>query len=79
MSETDGKKPLGLGGSRPGQVKQSFSHGRTKAVIVETKKKRVVVPTKPGHRPLAPVEARLLTVILRNALRASRTPRWNAA
>jgi translation initiation factor IF-2 len=51
MSETDGKKPLGLGGSRPGQVKQSFSHGRTKAVIVETKKKRVVVPTKPGASP----------------------------
>jgi len=51
MSETDGKKPLGLGGNRPGQVKQSFSHGRTKAVIVETKKKRVVVPTKPGASP----------------------------
>ncbi|MFO1176570.1 MAG: translation initiation factor IF-2 [Paracoccaceae bacterium] len=47
MSDTDGKKPLGLGGGRPGQVKQSFSHGRTKAVIVETKRKRVVVP-KPG-------------------------------
>ena len=47
MSETDGKKPLGLGGARPGQVKQSFSHGRTKSVIVETKKKRIVVP-KPG-------------------------------
>jgi translation initiation factor IF-2 len=48
MSDTDGKKPLGLrGGSVPGQVKQSFSHGRTKAVVVETKRKRVVVP-KPG-------------------------------
>ena len=50
MSDTDGKKPLGLGAgaSRPGQVKQSFSHGRTKSVVVETKRKRVVVPTKPG-------------------------------
>ena len=49
MSETDGKKPLGLrGGSTPGQVKQSFSHGRTKSVLVETKRKRIVVPTKPG-------------------------------
>ncbi len=52
MSDTDGKKPLGLGGGaapRPGQVKQSFSHGRTKSVVVETKRKRVVVPvTKPG-------------------------------
>ncbi len=45
MSETDGKKTLGLrGGSRSGQVKQSFSHGRTKNVVVETKRKRVVVP-----------------------------------
>ena len=50
MSDTDGKKPLGLGGgntARPGQVKQSFSHGRTKSVLVETKKRRVVVPSKP--------------------------------
>ncbi|MFT7058274.1 MAG: translation initiation factor IF-2 [Pseudorhodobacter sp.] len=48
MSDTDGKKPLGLGGApRSGQVKQSFSHGRTKSVVVETKRKRVVVP-KPG-------------------------------
>jgi len=46
MTDTDGKKPLGLGGAqRPGQVKQSFSHGRTKSVLVETKRKRVVVPT----------------------------------
>ncbi len=53
MSDNDGKKTLGLrGGSRPGNVKQSFSHGRTKNVVVETKRKRVVVPkpgaTKPG-------------------------------
>ncbi|MDD7971598.1 translation initiation factor IF-2 [Roseinatronobacter alkalisoli] len=46
MSDTDGKKPLGLGG-KGGQVKQSFSHGRTKSVVVEKKRKRVVVP-KPG-------------------------------
>jgi translation initiation factor IF-2 len=45
MSDTDGKKTLGLrGGPRSGQVKQSFSHGRTKNVVVETKRKRVVVP-----------------------------------
>ena len=47
MSDSDGKKTLGLGGRGPGQVKQSFSHGRTKNVVVETKRKRVVVP-KPG-------------------------------
>ena len=46
MSDNDGKKPLGVrgAGSRPGNVKQSFSHGRTKNVVVETKRKRVVVP-----------------------------------
>ena len=55
MSDTtDGKKTLGLRtGPRSGQVKQSFSHGRTKNVVVETKRKRVVVPkagasSKPG-------------------------------
>lgn len=51
MSDSDGKKPLGLrgggGAGRVGNVKQSFSHGRTKNVVVETKRKRVVVP-KPG-------------------------------
>ena len=49
MSDNDGKKTLGLrgAGSRPGNVKQSFSHGRTKNVVVETKRKRIVVP-KPG-------------------------------
>src|SRR6056297_2037032 len=52
MSDNDGKKPLGVrgGGSRPGNVKQSFSHGRTKNVVVETKRKRVVVP-KPSAAP----------------------------
>ncbi len=46
MSDNDGKKTLGLrgGGPRAGNVKQSFSHGRTKNVVVETKRKRVVVP-----------------------------------
>jgi translation initiation factor IF-2 len=45
MSDNDGKKTLGLrGGARSGNVKQSFSHGRTKNVVVETKRKRVVVP-----------------------------------
>jgi translation initiation factor IF-2 len=48
MSDKDGKSTLGFGGNgRSGQVKQSFSHGRTKSVVVETKRKRVVVP-KPG-------------------------------
>ena len=44
MSDSDGKKTLGVrgGGSRSGNVKQSFSHGRTKSVAVEHKRKRVV-------------------------------------
>jgi translation initiation factor IF-2 len=45
MSDQDGKKPLGLsGGARSGRVNQSFSRGRTKSVVVETKRKRVMVP-----------------------------------
>ena len=56
MSDSDGKKTLGLrpGGSRPGNVKQSFSHGRTKNVVVETKRKRVVVPKPGAAKPAAP-------------------------
>ena len=52
MSDSDGKKPLGLGGSRPSNVKQSFSHGRTKNVVVETKRKRVVVPKPNAGKPV---------------------------
>lgn len=54
MSDSDGKKTLGLRGSgagRPGNVKQSFSHGRTKNVVVETKRKRVMVPKPGGVKP----------------------------
>ncbi len=45
MNDSDGKKTLGLRGpgARPGSVKQSFSHGRTKNVVVETKRKKLVV------------------------------------
>ena len=51
----DGKKTLGLqGGPRSGNVKQSFSHGRTKNVVVETKRKRVVVPKPGAAKPVAP-------------------------
>ncbi|MCB1030851.1 MAG: translation initiation factor IF-2 [Acidimicrobiales bacterium] len=50
MTENDNKsgKPLGpRGGGDRSHVRQSFSHGRTKSVVVEKKRKRVVVP-KPG-------------------------------
>jgi translation initiation factor IF-2 len=52
MSDSDGKKILGLrGGPRSANVKQSFSHGRTKSVVVETKRKRVMVPKPSGAKP----------------------------
>ncbi|MGJ8615761.1 MAG: translation initiation factor IF-2 [Sulfitobacter sp.] len=54
MSDSDGRKTLGLGGSRPSNVKQSFSHGRTKNVVVETKRKRVMVPKPGGQKPSGP-------------------------
>ncbi|MCW5746591.1 MAG: IF-2-associated domain-containing protein, partial [Alphaproteobacteria bacterium] len=76
-TETKQTKPLTLGGAgrldlkpkvETGQVRQKFSHGRTKAVTVEVKKKRVVPPVavpaapppvaKPVEAP-APVQARV--------------------
>jgi translation initiation factor IF-2 len=52
-----------LGLRRPvetGQVRQSFSHGRSKAVTVEVRKKRVVAPgtVEPGRSEPPPVVAR---------------------
>ncbi len=49
--ETGGKgKTLGLrgGGTETSHVRQSFSHGRTKSVTVERKKRRVVTPGRSG-------------------------------
>ena len=72
MSDTDNEKPklgmrapLGLRRTvETGKVKQSFSHGRSNTVIVETKKRRFVRPgeTAPDAAPEAeaapaPVEA----------------------
>tara|TARA_R110002073_G_scaffold336046_2_gene530007 strand:+ start:2726 stop:5185 length:2460 start_codon:yes stop_codon:yes gene_type:complete len=39
-------------------VKQSFSHGRTKAVVVETKRKRVLVPKSGAQAPSVDNEAK---------------------
>ena len=41
---TDGRKPLTVSRGSSGTVKQSFSHGRSKQVIVQTKKRKVVGP-----------------------------------
>ena len=48
MSDSDGKKTLGVRGPRPGNVKQSFSHGRTNSVVVETKSKKRFAVSKPS-------------------------------
>ncbi|MEM6440905.1 MAG: translation initiation factor IF-2 associated domain-containing protein, partial [Pseudomonadota bacterium] len=44
----------GAGPGGPSRVKQSFSHGRSKSVVVETKKKRVLKPKDDAARPAAP-------------------------
>ncbi|MEZ5897345.1 MAG: translation initiation factor IF-2 [Parvularculaceae bacterium] len=43
-----GRRPLSLRRTETGAVKQSFSHGRSKTVVVETKKRRVLTPKKGG-------------------------------
>ncbi|MBB3955218.1 translation initiation factor IF-2 [Novosphingobium sediminicola] len=46
---TLGRKPLGLKRSvEAGEVKQTFSHGRTNKVVVEVKRRKVI-PGKPGE------------------------------
>src|SRR5207248_10618281 len=69
-NEQEQKRPLTLrsGGTlglrRPvetGQVRQSFSHGRSKQVTVEVRKKRVIGPgaaPEPSHPEPAPTVAR---------------------
>ncbi len=48
--KTSGRKPLTV--SRSGTVKQTFSHGRSKQVVVETKKRRTVGgPGLAGGKP----------------------------
>ncbi|MEM9009860.1 MAG: translation initiation factor IF-2 [Pseudomonadota bacterium] len=49
MSDKSGGRTAGGrgGGTQTSHVRQSFSHGRSKSVLVEKKRKRVVVP-KPG-------------------------------
>ncbi|HEX5008181.1 MAG TPA: translation initiation factor IF-2 [Hyphomonadaceae bacterium] len=48
-TDNTGRRPLTLKRSDTGTVKQSFSHGRSKQVAVEVKKKKVVVT--PGAQP----------------------------
>jgi len=61
MSETDnkptlGRKPLGLKLSvEAGEVKQTFSHGRTNKVVVEVKRRKLI--SKPGEAGVVAPEA----------------------
>lgn len=64
MSNTDdnnksgGRKPLTLKKSGPGTVRQNFSGGRSKAVVVEKKKRRIIgAPTTPGGAPTPAAKA----------------------
>ncbi|MEM9205956.1 MAG: translation initiation factor IF-2 [Pseudomonadota bacterium] len=55
LSVSSGKKPLSLKRTvEQGTVRQSFSHGRTKSVVVEKKRRRIV---KPGEAEAAPAPA----------------------
>ena len=61
-TDKDGKKPGGtLTLKRPAieqsRVKQSFSHGRTKTEVVETKRKTFGAPAKPAGSPAADAKA----------------------
>jgi translation initiation factor IF-2 len=62
-TDKDGKKPGGtLTLKRPAaveqsRVKQSFSHGRTKTVVVETKRKTFGAPAKPASTPASEAKA----------------------
>ncbi|MEZ5892406.1 MAG: translation initiation factor IF-2 [Parvularculaceae bacterium] len=54
--ETDNTKtrrPLTLRRTETGAVKQSFSHGRSKTVVVETKKRRITAPKTEGEAAAA--------------------------
>src|SRR5690242_21260700 len=69
-TEQEQKRPLTLGRSggrlelrkpvETAQVRQSFSHGRSKAVTVEVRKKRTIAPgaVEPGRAEAAPAVAR---------------------
>jgi translation initiation factor IF-2 len=62
---------LKRGGVEQGVVRQSFSHGRSKAVVVE-KVKRRVGPGEPKQEPLAPVER--TAAAPKRAVPSARTP-----
>ena len=54
-NERPGGRTLGLRGGGQSRVRQNFSHGRSKSVVVETKRKRII--GGPGVKPAAPAVA----------------------
>ncbi|MDB6182115.1 translation initiation factor IF-2 [Paracoccus fistulariae] len=76
MSDKDEKRTLGVGGGsgRSGQVKQSFSHGRTKSVVVETKRKRVVVPKTGAQQGAASADKAKSPMVAKHAGDPSKRP-----
>ncbi len=54
--EPKGRKPLTLRKTETGAVKQSFSHGRSKTVVVETKRRRTLGPKTAAAGVKAPVK-----------------------
>jgi translation initiation factor IF-2 len=77
MSDTNdttqrtGGKTLSLKKTEMSTVKQSFSHGRTKAVVVEKKRTRVE-PGKPAERPQSAEAAKAAPVVEKAAQPAAR-------
>ena len=54
---TKPRRPLTLRRTETGAVKQSFSHGRSKTVVVETKKRRVLTPKTDAEKAAEITEA----------------------
>ena len=85
-NEQEQKRPLTLartGGGRleprksveTGQVRQSFSHGRSKTVTVEVRKKRTIGPTPElGRADASPVVAREQSLARQAAVEPARRP-----
>ena len=81
---TLGRKPLGLKRSvEAGEVKQTFSHGRTNKVVVEVKRRKLLgkpgaaeaAPPPPPPPPPAPVAAAPAPAPKKPSAPAGETPR----
>ncbi|WP_404482291.1 translation initiation factor IF-2 [Novosphingobium sp. BL-52-GroH] len=98
MSETDnkptlGRKPLGLKRSvEAGEVKQTFSHGRTNKVVVEVKRRKVLggkpgegaveaapVAAAPAPAPVAPAPRPAAPPVVKRPAPSNETPQERVA